>query len=170
MNSAPRPDTDGGSLRSAEEGRKLREAGAGGWAGPFLPFARPHKWTISPRSPSPQSSPRKRVLLRGTQRKRLSATAKAEKTSLQVAAKLQQPPPPSPASPPCHGHRAMSSAFGKRLWNVALFGAPGGGKGTISNKMLKEFPFLHVREKRYCEALHPSLQTVAPSLHHSDPL
>eukprot|EP01039_Chlorochromonas_danica_P000678 gene678-734_t len=38
----------------------------------------------------------------------------------------------------------MTSVFGKRLWKVALFGAPGGGKGTISNKMLKEFPFMHV--------------------------
>jgi len=54
----------------------------------------------------------------------------------------------SPLSTTRCGHFAiaievMASTVGKRVWNIALFGAPGGGKGTISNKMLKEFSFFN---------------------------
>lgn len=51
----------------------------------------------------------------------------------------------------------MASVVGKRVWNIALFGAPGGGKGTISNKMLKEFSFFN----------HVSLAVVEVELEHS---
>ena len=39
-------------------------------------------------------------------------------------------------------HR-MKNLFSK-IGHVVITGPPGGGKGTISKKLLKDFPFLHV--------------------------
>lgn len=52
----------------------------------------------------------------------------------------------------------------KKLWNVALFGAPGGGKGTISSKMLKEFPFTHVSLLSFVLKLNIEVITVVSAL------